>query len=109
MKVNEKYIQTEISRCLLCYDPLCTKACPVGLDPAAIIKSLQFENFKGAVKKLTNKIGPEKNCNSQCGYKNNCQMACTRAKIDRPLEISKIHEFLLSKVEKEVQPVGLKT
>jgi len=38
----------ESSRCLLCSDAPCTKACPKGLDPARGIRALRFENDRCA-------------------------------------------------------------
>ena len=38
----------EISRCLLCDNAVCSKACPDRLDPAGILRSIRFENLQGA-------------------------------------------------------------
>ena len=39
---------SQVSRCLLCHDAPCTRACP-GTDPARILRALRFENDLGAV------------------------------------------------------------
>lgn len=49
--------------CMLCYDPLCTKACKKNLDPGKIIRSLRFSNYIGATKTLT---GACINCDAPC-------------------------------------------
>ena len=41
-------IINEVSRCLLCNDAPCTKACPKGLDPARGIRALFFEDNNAA-------------------------------------------------------------
>ena len=41
-------IKEEAGRCLLCYEPKCSAACPHGIDAGRIIQSLNFENRVGA-------------------------------------------------------------
>ena len=41
-----------LPRCLLCHDEPCSKACPAGTDPAKFIRSLRFENPKGAIETI---------------------------------------------------------
>lgn len=40
------------SACLLCHDAPCTKSCAMGMDPARILRSLQFDNDAGALLRL---------------------------------------------------------
>ena len=53
MEKEKKYtpllIIEEASRCLLCYDAPCSKACPAKTNPARFIRAVRFRNFKGAV------------------------------------------------------------
>lgn len=53
MEKEKKYtpllIIEEASRCLLCYDASCSKACPAKTNPARFIRAVRFRNFKGAV------------------------------------------------------------
>ncbi|MFW5980924.1 MAG: oxidoreductase YeiT, partial [Halanaerobiaceae bacterium] len=39
-KLNLSYAQREASRCLLCYDPPCSKACPGNFNPGRIIRAV---------------------------------------------------------------------
>ena len=41
-------IREEASRCLLCVDARCTKACKNGCDPAAAVRSVWFKNERNA-------------------------------------------------------------
>ena len=54
---SEKYVMTfdksEVSKCMLCIDPPCTKACPQHADLGNILKSLYFRNYIGALNRLT--------------------------------------------------------
>ena len=52
-KFNFFYDRSETSKCLLCHDPECTKACPQNAEVGEILRSLYFKNFLGAVRKLT--------------------------------------------------------
>lgn len=56
------------SRCLLCEAPPCTSACPKGLDPAAMLRSVRFENPAGAAEKFDASL-----C-SDCG--GDCEAVC---------------------------------
>ena len=42
-----KIKSVDISKCILCHDAVCTKACPT-MDPARIIRALRFDNAAGA-------------------------------------------------------------
>lgn len=52
MKKELFKLREECARCLLCFDPVCTKACKNGLDPARAVRSVRFENEKQAVEYL---------------------------------------------------------
>ena len=80
--VFQKYIffyeRSEASRCLLCHDPACTKACPQKAEVGKILRSLYFKNFSGAIKKLT----------CDCTYCNApCEKACVLTGSEEPVDI----------------------
>ena len=41
-KSFELIVNEEVSRCLLCHDAPCSKACPAQTNPAKFIRSLRF-------------------------------------------------------------------
>ena len=47
------YDRSEVSKCLICYDPECTKACPRKADVGRILRAMYLRNFKGAVDRIT--------------------------------------------------------
>ena len=48
VKVRKVNVYEEASRCLLCQDAPCTKACKTG-DPARAIRAIRFDNHKPAI------------------------------------------------------------
>ncbi|MCG4578794.1 NAD(P)-dependent oxidoreductase [Clostridium cochlearium] len=85
----------EASRCLLCYDAPCSKNCPADTKPDEFIRSLRFKNLKGAVETVrkNNILGGV--CSRLCPQDKYCQKNCTRAKIDKPIEIGAIQRYLI--------------
>ncbi len=68
----------EIGNCLVCHDPVCTKACPQGTDVGGVLRSLYFGNNLGAVGKL--------NCDCT-GCEAPCEKACVIGFDRRPVAI----------------------
>ena len=71
----------QAERCLLCHDGPCTAACPHGLDPARLLRSVRFENAAGAARRLS-----EQDLCAGCSAP--CQAACLRG--DGAVEIREI-------------------
>ncbi len=82
------YDRSEASKCLLCHDPECSKACPQGMDVGSILRSLYLKNFLGIKAKLNA-------CCSACDAP--CEKACVLSEKKEPVAIRK----LLSQVKKE--------
>ncbi|MBQ1331467.1 MAG: NAD-dependent dihydropyrimidine dehydrogenase subunit PreA [Lachnospiraceae bacterium] len=77
-KFNYFLDRSEAGKCLLCHDPECTKACPQKAEVGEILRSLYFENFPGAARKLT--------CDcTDCGAP--CEKACVLAGTKAPVGI----------------------
>ena len=74
----------EVAGCLLCNKAPCTKACPHGIEVDSIIRSLRFENKKGAANKLP-EILPCKYCETK-----DCMSACLKGRINRSVPIDDI-------------------
>lgn len=83
----------EASRCLLCHDAPCSKACPAGTNPAKFIRSIRFKNIKGAVETIreANILGGV--CARVCPYDKLCEEACSRTGIDKPIQIGRLQRF----------------
>ena len=77
---------SEVSRCMLCHDPVCTGACPEGLPVGDILRSMYFENYLGAAKKLGETICTK--CDAPC------EKACILSGSGLPVKIRKINNEL---------------
>ena len=91
---NPKLVMEEASRCLLCHDAPCSKACPAGTDPAKFIRSVRFKNYKGAAEtvRVNNILGAI--CARVCPTERYCQQGCSRSGIDKPIDIGRIQRFV---------------
>ncbi len=84
----------EASRCLLCYNPLCSEGCPAGTNPGDFIRAIRFKNFKGAAEiiRSNNILGGV--CARVCPYEKTCEEACARSGIDHPIHIGRLQRFI---------------
>lgn len=73
---------SEVSRCLLCKDPECEKACPQHGPVGDILRSLYFENYVGAAGKA------EKLDCTRCDAP--CEKACIVGRKKLPVEVCDI-------------------
>jgi NADPH-dependent glutamate synthase beta chain and related oxidoreductases len=102
---NLRTAREEARRCLVCHDAPCSKSCPAGTDPASFIRSVRFNNVKGAAETIRKNNPLGGTCASVCPYDKLCQEACSRCGIDKPIEIGRIQRFI---VEQE-QAFGMRT
>lgn len=100
MSFEDIKIKNETSRCLLCHNAPCSKACPKGIAVSDVIRSVRFDNETGAAKKLSG-VNPCENCSVPC------LEACNRDKIDRPVDIPGVMSIISSKTVMDSQKVDL--
>ena len=74
----------ESARCLLCDNPKCSQACIKGFEPAKMVRSVRFENEKGAAKFLDASVCAE--CSGEC------ESACIH--YDMPIRIREMSRQL---------------
>ena len=63
-------LEQQASQCMLCYDAPCTAACDAGADPAAMVRSIRFENLSGAAESMK-----AADC-AACAH--GCESACSK-------------------------------
>ncbi len=105
-------LMEEASRCLLCLDAPCSKACPAGTDPAKFIRSVRFKNVKGAAVtvRINNPLGAI--CARVCPTERYCQLGCSRSGIDKPIDIGRIQRYITdyeSSLDMKILEVGEST
>ncbi len=64
---NIRFDESDVGRCLLCYDPVCTKVCPKGVPVGDVLRSLYLANSAGAIRLLGNADCTD--CNAPCEEK----------------------------------------
>ena len=90
----------EADRCLLCFDPPCSKGCPAQTDPGGFIRKLRMRNVTGAIKtvKHNNILGGA--CGVLCPTTRLCEKECCSSGIGRPIRIGKLQRFLVEGLTK---------
>ena len=68
---ERKLYREDMLRCALCHDAPCSRACS-RLDPAGLLRSIWFDNEKGAASRLPD-LNPCADCDAAC------EAACVRA------------------------------
>ncbi|MFI3227595.1 MAG: NAD-dependent dihydropyrimidine dehydrogenase subunit PreA [Clostridia bacterium] len=104
--MENKYIDlvvaSEVSRCMICYDAKCSKACTKDKDPARAIQALRFKNKTTAASIIN--VDTCRDCKAPC------EQACNH--FDTPIRIKTIAESLqaksIAKVDLSIDFCGVK-
>lgn len=93
--MNISQAVNEASRCLLCHDAPCSKACPAGTDPARFIRKLRLKNTTGAIRtiKSNNILGGV--CGRLCPSARLCEKECVAKGLDNPIRIGEIQSAIV--------------
>ncbi len=84
----------EAERCLYCYDAPCEKSCPINLPISNFIYFIKNKNFKSAYEIIRESHPLISIAGLVCPEEILCQKFCTRGKIDEPIKIRELHNFL---------------
>lgn len=88
MKTNllqrKRLLTEESNRCYMCDDPVCTKACRLGLDPGRLLRACKMDNLTGAILRAYRMEA----CRDCDGHP--CEKACLRGRTDRAISITQI-------------------
>jgi len=120
---NFSQAMEEADRCLLCYDPPCSKGCPANTDPGSFIRKFRLKNITGAIRtiKENNILGGA--CGILCPVDRLCEKECIAqlksvaipGGVTEAIKIGKIQRFLVEhswergiKIVSEATPRGEK-
>lgn len=92
---NLRTAREEAARCLLCIDAPCSKGCPAGTDPGSFIRSIRFNNIKGAANTVRSNNVLAGSCARICPFERLCEEECSRSGIDRPIQIGRLQRFVV--------------
>lgn len=92
---NLRTAREEAMRCLLCVDAPCSKGCPAGTDPGSFIRSIRFNNIKGAAETIRKNNVLGGSCAMICPYDRLCEEECSRCGIDKPIQIGRLQRFAI--------------
>jgi dihydroorotate dehydrogenase subfamily 1 len=84
----------EAWRCLQCQDPPCEQGCPAGVPVRKFIRKIRNLDFRGAALAIRRENVLGGSCARVCATASQCQRQCTRAKMDRPVDIGGLQRFV---------------
>ena len=99
--INKIVAQEEALKCFLCHDAPCSKACPSQSNPGKFLQAVRFMDFAGAKTIAQNSKPSSATCAFSCKGSRLCEKACVRNKIDSPVQIQKVHQFI---IQQECEP-----
>ena len=76
-KLSPAQARLEASRCLVCEDAPCTKACPAGVDAMRFIRAIRFRNERRALDLIRQSNILAGTCGTICPHENLCEGACS--------------------------------
>lgn len=88
-------LKIEADKCLNCKNKPCQQACPTDCNPQFFIQKIKENDFQSAANSIRTKNPLGEICGLVCPNRL-CVKACTRGKIDHPINIPKIQASLLS-------------
>lgn len=99
MGYEEIRLKNEASRCLLCHEAPCSKACKNDIRISDVIRSVRFENYSGAKRKAFRAGSSCLQCEAPC------TKSCNLGKIDHPVDIpgilADLHELAVAIPERK--------
>lgn len=104
--LSKLQLQAELNRCLNCRTEPCMTACPVNCNPQEFIRYAREGAWQDAVETIvrTNPMG--QTCGLICPDKF-CMKACTRTKVDFPINIPRVQATILENYRHHTAPQPL--
>lgn len=97
LSMNHSKAIIEAGRCLYCYDPPCTQACPVHIDVPGFIKRIREDNLAGSCELLYQPNPFARVCGLACPTSDLCEGACVLPQIgQQAIRIGALQYFVTS-------------
>ncbi|MEM2442485.1 MAG: NADPH-dependent glutamate synthase [Candidatus Bathyarchaeia archaeon] len=90
---SEEQALAEASRCLQCYNPLCTEMCPLHIDIPGFIKLIRMGRYEEADRKIRETNCLPSVCGRVCPQEVLCAMGC-KLTIGDPVNIGALERFV---------------
>lgn len=90
----------EADRCLLCYDPPCSKGCPSDTDPGTFIRKLRFKNITGAIRTIKENNIMGGTCGILCPVDRLCEKECSALLKSKLIPDGSAHAIQIGKIQR---------
>jgi len=84
----------ESHRCLRCLDAPCVEDCPASIDLPNVIRRISSTDMTGAASLIREMNPMGEVCGLVCPSGSLCEAACLRARLDEPVKIAQLEEFV---------------
>jgi dihydropyrimidine dehydrogenase (NAD+) subunit PreT len=98
-RMTSRQAAVEASRCLFCFDPPCTIACPTHIDVPSFIKKITTDNLRGSARVILEANILGHSCGRACPTEVLCEGACVmHEKEEKPIEIGRLQRYAVDHV-----------
>ena len=87
-------IKILVNECLQCKNPTCIEGCPAHNNIPLFIKLCKEEKYQEALNVIKQTSTLPSICSLVCPSENQCQGHCIKNKINKPVQVSKIEQFI---------------
>ncbi|MBN2559682.1 MAG: FAD-dependent oxidoreductase [Phycisphaerae bacterium] len=91
--LTDAQAKMEASRCLMCDDPPCVKACPAAVPVKHFIRAIRFDSPRRAINLIRDRNVFAGVCGLACPVEELCVGACTSTELSTPIAIGRLQHY----------------